>query len=81
MWMVPRWTFETDKAATSFDIFIQKDSDPARKDLAAGAGGNYRYVSTNHDEHQTLKVSGALLMRSSYGMSAVEQEGMLGKGW
>lgn len=79
VWMVPRWTFDTDKAATSFDIFIQKDSNPAWKDLAAGAHGAYRYVYSNHDEYQTRKVIGSTLIRSSSGLSVAQQEAMLGK--
>ena len=81
VWMVPRWTIDTNKAATSFDIFIQGDSNDAWKDLAAGAGGDYRYVYSNHDERQTRKVIGATLIRSSGGLSVVQQEDMLGKGW
>ena len=79
--MVPRWTLDTNKAATSFDIFIQGDSNDAWKDLAAGAGGDYRYVYTNHDERQMRKVIGATLIRSSGGLSVAQQEAMLGKGW
>ena len=82
VWMVPRWTIETDKAATSFNIFIQKDSTPGLKDLAAGAGGDYRYVVTNHDQHQVPKVRGATLVRSpDKALSVEQQEAMLGNGW
>ena len=53
-----------------------------RKDLAAGAGGDYRYVVTNHDQHQVPKVRGATLMRSpDKALSVEQQEAMLGKGW
>lgn len=43
------------------------------KDLAAGAGGDYRYVYPNHDEHQTRKVADAALIRSSKWLSAEQQ--------
>ena len=79
MWMVPRWTFDTDKAATSFDIYIQEHNEPACKDLAAGAGGDFRYVYSNHDKRQTRKVSGAMLIRSSSGLSSADQEGMVSR--
>lgn len=81
VWLVPRWTLDTDKAATSFDIFIQKDPVSGWKDLAAGAGGNYRYVVTNNDKNKARKVIAASLIRSSNSVSVQQQQTMLGKGW
>ena len=81
VWMVPRWITDITKAATSFAIFIHTHSVPGRKDLAAGAGGDYRYVITNHDENNPRKVIAASLIRSSDSVSVQQQQNMLGKGW
>lgn len=81
VWMVPYWTFDADRAATSFDIFIQKDRNPAWKDLAKGADGDFRYVYSNHDDYQTRKVVGAKLIRSPKALSDTQQANMLGNGW
>ncbi|KAI0774446.1 hypothetical protein C8Q74DRAFT_1368921 [Fomes fomentarius] len=81
VWLQPRWTYDTDKASTSFEIRIQKNHVEGWKDLAAGAGGDYRYVYSNHDENQTRKVADAALIRSSQRLSPEQQQDMLGKGW
>lgn len=84
VWLQPRWTYDTTAAATSFDIFIQEDPEHAWKDMAAGAGGDYRYVYSNHDQFQARKVIAARLIRSAKHLSQEEQVTMLtglGKGW
>ena len=79
--MIPQWTYVTDKAATSFEIRIQGSSADGWKDLAKDAGGDYRYVFSNHDQYQTKKVTAAKLLRSGNGLGTAKMVEYLGKGW
>ncbi|KAK1147353.1 hypothetical protein N8T08_001433 [Aspergillus melleus] len=44
VWLVPKWSFESDNAVSGVRIIIQGDSDGSFKDLAKGAGGKFRYL-------------------------------------
>lgn len=82
--MVPVWTYESDEAATGLEIRIQGSSMSGWKDLASGAGGDFRYVYANHNEDSTQRVVDARLIRSGDKLSAEKQVDMLhglGKGW
>ena len=79
--MIPQWTYDTDDAATSLEIRIQEDPVSGWKDLAKGAGGDYRYVISNHDKYQTKKVTAAKLLRSNSSLSTADMVRYLGKGW
>ncbi|KAH6843032.1 hypothetical protein B0I37DRAFT_357032 [Chaetomium sp. MPI-CAGE-AT-0009] len=84
VWMVPKWTYDSDEAATGFEIRTQESPMEGWKDLAAGAGGHYRYVYSNHNSNNVERVVDARLIRSDSGVSAEEQLAMLsklGSGW
>lgn len=81
VWLNPIWGTEADKCATSFDIQIQNGSKAGGKDLAAGAGGAFRYVYTNKDQNQAAKVVDAKLIRSGSQLTSKQQQDMLGSGW
>ncbi|KAL2151252.1 hypothetical protein VTH82DRAFT_6350 [Thermothelomyces myriococcoides] len=84
VWLKPVWTFDSDEAATGFEIRIQDWHMEGWKDLAKGAGGSYRYVYSNHNSYATQRVVDARLIRGSQGLTADTQVGMLhglGKGW
>ena len=81
VWMIPRWTFDSDEAATSLEIRIQSNGVDGWKDLAMGAGGDFRYVVSNHDKYQTTKVTAAKLLRSNSSLSIAEMVKCLGKDW
>ncbi|GBE79429.1 hypothetical protein BKA93DRAFT_753262 [Sparassis latifolia] len=44
VWLVPVYTADPSNAASAFDVVIQSSEDPNRNDLAAGAGGDFRYL-------------------------------------
>lgn len=84
VWMVPVWTYDSDEAATGFEIRIQGSGMAGWKDLASGAGGDFRYAYANHDQASAQRVVDAKLIRSGDKLSAEKQVSMLsglGKGW
>ncbi|KAK7032625.1 hypothetical protein VNI00_012888 [Paramarasmius palmivorus] len=62
VYLIPSYTDDASKAATSFKIVIQGTTDPLRKDMAKGAGGDYRYVIPVQGPQ--AKVTEAQLIRS-----------------
>ena len=68
--MVPVWTYDSDEAASGFEIRIQGSGMSGWKDLASGAGGDFRYVYAVHDQNSAQRVVDARLIRSGDGLSA-----------
>ena len=65
VWLVPVFTTEPSKAATSFDILIQPYQDPKLSNLAKGdSGGEYRYVVPRADRKLASKIIEVGLIRS-----------------
>lgn len=68
VWLVPVWTTDAKKAATSFQFIKQDQPDPDRtnEDLARGAGGSYRYLIPLIDlPDDTKRIVEVNLVRSS----------------
>ncbi|KAK7032626.1 hypothetical protein VNI00_012889 [Paramarasmius palmivorus] len=63
VYLTPITTNNPNDAATSFKIVIQSHADPEKKDLAKGAGGDYRYVIPMRDPG-ARKITSARLLRS-----------------
>ncbi|PLB45807.1 hypothetical protein P170DRAFT_252922 [Aspergillus steynii IBT 23096] len=61
VWLVPKWSFESDNAVSNIRILIQGDSDGNYKDLAKGAGGKFRYLRLERDGHD--KITDVRLLR------------------
>ncbi|EKM56393.1 uncharacterized protein PHACADRAFT_92490, partial [Phanerochaete carnosa HHB-10118-sp] len=64
VWLVPDYTNERENGAIGFDLVIQGSEDPSLKDLAKGAGGDYRYLIVNTDISQERKITALALLRS-----------------
>ncbi|KAI0686948.1 hypothetical protein BC835DRAFT_428986 [Cytidiella melzeri] len=64
VWLVPIFTTEPAKAATSFDVLIQPYQDSKFNDLAKGAGGEFRYVVPRADRKLPSKIVEVGLVRS-----------------
>lgn len=69
VWLVPLYTTDTSKAATSFDVLIQAFEDPKLKDLAKRAGGEFRYVIPRADRKVTDKIVDVGFVRSDVPLS------------
>ena len=55
---------QVSSALTTFDLFIQDQIDSRYDDLAAGAGGSYRYLVPVRQSDQNLFISQLTLVRS-----------------
>ena len=64
VWLVPVYTTEPAKAATSFDILIQPYQNSKFSDLAKGSGGEFRYVVPRADRKLSSKIVEVALVRS-----------------
>lgn len=64
MWLVPVYTANESRAATSFDVLIQPSSDPKLSDLAQGKGSDCRYVVPRTARTLPDKVTDIGLFRS-----------------
>lgn len=64
VWLVPVYTTEVTKAATSFDVLIQPYQDTKLDDLAKGAGGEFRYIVPRSDRKLERKIVEVGLVRS-----------------
>ena len=75
-WIIPQYTTDTAQA-TSFENRIQGPADPKFKDLAAGAGGDYRYIVPIRDQRTTTKVTQLVLFRDNNFRASNELRGKL----
>ena len=64
VWLVPVYTSDASKAATSFDVLIQPFCDPKMSDLAQGAGGDFRYVVPRAARSIAEKITEVALYKS-----------------
>ena len=72
VWLVPVYTTESTKAATSFDFLIQPYQNPKLNHLAKGeSGGEYRYVVTRADRKLANKIIEVGLVRSERPVKSV----------
>ena len=60
---MPVYTDSVAEAATGFDLFIQGDEHAGWPDLAAGAGGDYRYIRPVSDSRTKDKITQLKLLR------------------
>lgn len=61
VWLVPIWTSSKDESVTNIHFVKQEDHNDAYKDLAAGTGGEYRYLKMMKDtSHTRIKRVGLL---------------------
>ncbi|EKM52217.1 uncharacterized protein PHACADRAFT_164147 [Phanerochaete carnosa HHB-10118-sp] len=56
VWLVPVYTTDITKAATSFDMLVQAFEDPKFNDLARRTGGEFRYIVPRADRKQSEKI-------------------------
>ena len=61
------YTYDAAEAATIFDLYIQGDAHQGWYDLAAGAGGSYRYLEPAADASNPTKITSLALFRSNNG--------------
>ena len=61
------YTYDAAEAATIFDLYIQGDAHQGWYDLAAGAGGSYRYLEPAADASNPTKITSLALYRSDNG--------------
>ncbi|KNZ77460.1 hypothetical protein J132_05418 [Termitomyces sp. J132] len=59
------YTTQVSEALTNFDLIIQDQEDSRYNDLAAGTGGNYRYLIPVRQNNQDLFISKLTLVRSA----------------
>ena len=64
IWLVPIFTTDTARAATSFDVLIQSYEDPKLNDLARRAGGDFRYVVPCADRKVSDKIIEVGILRA-----------------
>ncbi|KIP01434.1 hypothetical protein PHLGIDRAFT_80597, partial [Phlebiopsis gigantea 11061_1 CR5-6] len=64
IWLVPIYTTDVARAATSFDVLIQSYEDPKLNDLARRAGGDFRYVVPRADRKLSDKIVEVGILRS-----------------
>ncbi|KAI0118094.1 hypothetical protein F4776DRAFT_666125 [Hypoxylon sp. NC0597] len=81
VWLVPVYTYDPDEAGTSFNILIQSNSVEGWKDLAKGAGGDYRYVRVVQDSSIAQKAVALTLVRMQDSAPAENILARLGPGW
>ena len=68
VWLVPRYTRDHSAAAVGFEVVIQGDADGSLKDLAKGAGGDFRYILPIKDVTKDAKVTHVALLRLESGL-------------
>ncbi|EJD43972.1 hypothetical protein AURDEDRAFT_152297 [Auricularia subglabra TFB-10046 SS5] len=78
VWLVPQYTYNTNEAATSFELRTQGGAVRGMSDLAVGAGGAYRYLVAIKDSRQTKKLVELKLLRDNGSITAGEVPGRLG---
>ncbi|GJE96972.1 hypothetical protein PsYK624_131820 [Phanerochaete sordida] len=64
VWLVPHYTTDAAKAATSFDVLVQAFEDPKLRDLAKRAGGEFRYVVPRADRRLADKIADVAFVRA-----------------
>jgi hypothetical protein len=64
VWLVPIWTTDRTKAATSVEIIAQKAENSNYEDLAKGAGGEYRYLKIFRDPTAGVGITRLRLLRT-----------------
>jgi len=62
VWLVPVWTYKIEEIVTSVHVVIQNEKNDKYQDLAAGTGGDYRYLK---------------MIRSSTSSTAIKRVGLL----
>ncbi|KAG6913594.1 hypothetical protein DXG01_005697 [Tephrocybe rancida] len=71
VWLVPEYTNKVSEALTIFDFAITDKADSRYKDLAAGAGGKFRYLlPARHDANKDMFVTELTLVRANKDVSA-----------
>jgi len=63
VWLKPIWTDDVTKAVTSIEFVKQKEANSEYKDLAKGAGGDYRYLKLLRDPQSKARITEAGLWR------------------
>ncbi|KAF4575280.1 hypothetical protein EYR40_004985 [Pleurotus pulmonarius] len=71
VYLVPKRTDDWQEAGYFVRVQITDSPIPGGTDLAAGAGGKYRYVSVLHDKNNTQKITKAVLYRKPKSDGAV----------
>ncbi|KAA8651011.1 hypothetical protein EYZ11_010971 [Aspergillus tanneri] len=70
VWLVPVWTNKVSEACSNVGIVIQKDVVEGHDDLAAGAGGKFRFLFPQVQDNNSNKITDIQLYRSSDGLTA-----------
>ncbi|KAJ3547348.1 hypothetical protein NM688_g5410 [Phlebia brevispora] len=70
VWVTPQYSNYSSDACTSFKVDIQGSPMPGYKDLAKGAGGDYRYLIPVKDSAASWKIMDLALLRSSTAVSS-----------
>jgi hypothetical protein len=63
VWLVPEYTSDRNKAITDIRFVMSDNSNSSLSDLAAGAGGKYRYLIPEVDKSKSQKISKLVLWR------------------
>ncbi|KAE8153778.1 hypothetical protein BDV25DRAFT_14601 [Aspergillus avenaceus] len=79
VWLVPKYTTKLAEACTSVDIIVTEDPHSGYSDLAAGAGGDYRYLKPNKNTNTPAKISEVAMHRTPksqyFGLAEVQKLG------
>ncbi|KAI2637434.1 hypothetical protein GGS21DRAFT_478126 [Xylaria nigripes] len=71
VWLVPEMTQDPEDACTWTGMETRKDARPDHPDLAAGAGGLYRYLVFRRDRHIVQKIREVALYRKNSASGAI----------
>ncbi|KAG6894954.1 hypothetical protein C0992_003788, partial [Termitomyces sp. T32_za158] len=71
VWLVPKWTTQVSQALTNFSLVIQPQEDSRYNDLAAGTGGDFRYLIPAKRSNQNSYISKLTLARSDSPMEDI----------
>lgn len=63
VWLVAQWTTKLEERATGIEIAIQRRANNNYKDLAKGAGGQFRYIIIQRDTHRSEVITNIALYR------------------
>ncbi|PWY72994.1 hypothetical protein BO70DRAFT_399068 [Aspergillus heteromorphus CBS 117.55] len=75
VWLSPKWQSNESNAVSNVRIIIQANADSSYKDLAHGAGGDYRYLRLERDGDKKITEIRLLRRKDSVDFGTVQSLG------
>ncbi|KAG4070498.1 hypothetical protein HA402_005730 [Bradysia odoriphaga] len=75
VWLVPIWTTYMMEGVTKIHFVVQMSWNSTYSDLAAGAGGGYRYLKMEKDIGSSKRIKSVGLLRSSKHIKDIREFG------